>query len=272
MSGFVCPVCGSALNTEDRSLKCSSGHCYDISRSGYVNLLMSGKSGNHGDDNTMVHARRDFLDKGYYNALRDRITDTIVKYARDGSVILDAGCGECFYTSHFCEELKNSGISAEVLAIDISKNALACAKNRSREIQKAVASIFHIPAADLSCDIIVNVFAPFCREEFVRVLKPGGIYIQIIPLENHLWELKEIVYDKPYKNEVQEYFIEGFELVKCSEIRRKINLESTDDIKNLFMMTPYYYRTSEKDFNKINTVEKLKLSTEFAVLAFRKIL
>ena len=97
-----------------------------------------------------------------------------------------------------------------------------------------------------------------------------GIYIQIIPLEEHLWELKNIVYEKPYKNEVGAYVIEGFELAKASELRRKVILKETADIRNLFMMTPYYYRTSEKDFQKLLTVSSLKVSTEFAVLAFRK--
>lgn len=271
MAGFICPVCGKSLETDGKSYRCSDNHCYDISRSGYVNLLMSQKSGNHGDDKVMVHARRDFLDKGYYNALRDRITETVKKFAHDGSVILDAGCGECFYTSHFYETLNEAGVHADVLAIDISRNALACAKSRSKGIKKAVASIFHMPVADSSCDIVVNVFAPFCREEFSRVLKKDGIYIQIIPLENHLWELKEAVYDRPYRNEVQTYAIEGFELAKCSEIHRKINLASGEDIKSLFMMTPYYYKTSEKDFNKLNKIDSLTVNTEFAVLAFRKI-
>lgn len=270
MSGFICPVCEEPLEIKERSYICSHNHCYDISKSGYVNLFMSQKSGNHGDDKLMVHARRDFLDKGYYNALRTRISETVKKYCSSGSVILDAGCGECFYTSDICSTLAEAGIKAEVMAIDISKNALACAKGRSKEIKKAVASIFHIPVADSSCDIVVNVFAPFCREEFLRILKPGGIYVQIIPLEEHLWELKQAVYDKPYKNVVHEYVIEGFELAKCSEIRRKITLESSEDIKNLFMMTPYYYKTSEKDFKKLDAYEKMDISTEFAVLAFRK--
>jgi len=270
MPGFICPVCGDALELIGKSYKCSSNHCYDISRSGYVNLLLSQKSGNHGDDKLMVNARRDFLDKGYYNALRDKITDTVTKFASDGCTVLDAGCGECYYTSHFTESLKQSGINSEVLAVDISKNALAAAKSRSKDIKKAVASIFHLPVADSSCDIVVNVFAPFCREEFDRVLKKGGVYIQIIPLENHLWELKEAVYDIPYKNEVQKYEIEGFELAKCSEIHKTIKLSSCEDIKNLFMMTPYYYKTSEKDFNKLSSFDSLRVSTEFAVLAFRK--
>ena len=270
MSGFVCPVCGLPLEKSEKSYFCAGNHCYDISKSGYVNLLLSQKGGTHGDDKLMVSARRDFLDKGYYNALRDKITGTVKKYASDGSVILDAGCGECFYTSHFYDELMSAGVKAEVLALDISKNALAAAKSRSKGIEKAVASIFHMPVADSSCDIVVNVFAPFCRDEFLRVLKPGGIYIQIIPLEEHLYELKQIVYEKPYKNQVDPYRIDGFELAGSIELRRKVVLETTDDIKSLFMMTPYYYRTSEKDFAKLDSVSSLKVSTEFAVLAFRK--
>ena len=270
MSGFICPICREQLKHEEKNMKCSRGHCYDISRSGYTNLLMSQKSGNHGDDKIMVHARRDFLEKGYYNSLRDRISDTVKKYSFDGCTILDAGCGECFYTSDICSKLNAEGISAEILAIDISKNALACAKKRGAGISRAVASIFHIPVNDASCDIVVNVFAPFCRSEFLRILKKSGIYIQIIPLEEHLWELKQVVYDNPYKNIVHDYVIEGFELVKSSEIRKKITIESNDDIKNLFMMTPYYYKTSEKDFHKLDSISSMNVSTEFAVLAFRK--
>ncbi|MBE6853067.1 MAG: methyltransferase domain-containing protein [Ruminococcus sp.] len=270
MAGFICPVCGLPLKQEDKLLKCSEKHCYDISRRGYVNLLMSQKSGNHGDDKLMVRARRDFLDSGYYDSLKNKITETVIKYSHPDFVLLDAGCGECFYTSDMQKGLKEHNIPSKIFGIDISKNALSCAGERAKEINKAVASIFNIPLADASCDMIVNIFAPFCEEEFSRVLKKSGYYIQVIPLENHLWELKEIVYDTPYKNIVHDYYIDGYELVKCSEIRRKIKLASNDDIKNLFMMTPYYYKTSEKDFKKLDDKTNISVSTEFAVLTFRK--
>ncbi|MBO5859322.1 MAG: methyltransferase, partial [Clostridia bacterium] len=63
MIGFICPVCKNDFFKEDKSFKCSSGHCFDISKFGYVNLLMSSKSSlkHHGDDRLMVRARRDFL-------------------------------------------------------------------------------------------------------------------------------------------------------------------------------------------------------------------
>lgn len=41
MPDLTCPVCGGVLHREERSLRCGAGHCYDIARQGYVNLLRS---------------------------------------------------------------------------------------------------------------------------------------------------------------------------------------------------------------------------------------
>ena len=55
MSIFTCPVCGQRLEKEGAQMKCPSGHSYDISRRGYVNLLMSQASSKkrHGDDGSL---------------------------------------------------------------------------------------------------------------------------------------------------------------------------------------------------------------------------
>ena len=75
MPELTCPVCGGVLHREERSLRCGAGHCYDIARQGYVNLLRSNqsKSKRHGDDKRMVAARTAFLDAGYYAPLRDAV-------------------------------------------------------------------------------------------------------------------------------------------------------------------------------------------------------
>ncbi len=271
MASFICPVCSGELLRKGNSYICSGNHCYDISKSGYVNLLMSQKTQNHGDDKLMVRARRDFLEKGYYNKMRTALADTVKHFCKPGDTVIDAGCGECFYTSYIYDTLRSDNIDTSFLAIDISKNALAYAKHRNPDIHRAVASIFHIPVADRSCDILINVFAPYCEKEFQRVIKKDGIYIQVIPLRDHLWSLKKAVYDVPYKNVTDEYFLNGFELVKSREIKGKITLESNDDIKNLFMMTPYYYKTSAADFKKLDNYDSLTVETEFALLAYKRV-
>ena len=71
MSEFTCPVCGQRLEKHGSQMKCPLGHSYDISRRGYINLLMSQASSKkrHGDDSEMVSARTRFLSLGYYDKI-----------------------------------------------------------------------------------------------------------------------------------------------------------------------------------------------------------
>lgn len=274
MSNFICPVCGRPLNNsaDGKCLICEKNHSFDIAKSGYVNLLMSQqiKAKRHGDDRLMVNSRRDFLDKGYYNPLLEKLLPTVTHYATDGCRILDAGCGECWYTVNIYEHLERKHIRPELFGVDISKDALAAGAKRNRNIELAVTSVFHIPVGDGACDILLSVFAPFCREEFVRILKAGGILIRVIPLEKHLLSLKAAVYDKVYENKVEDLEMEGFELLERQEVKGKIHLASNEDIQRVFTMTPYYYKTSVKDQQKLALVTELDTEIEFGIFTYRK--
>ena len=82
--------------------------------------------------------------------------------------------------------------------------------------------------------------------------------LMVIPLENHLLELKQAVYDKVYKNEPSSFEIEGFKLLKSERVEYTADIACTEDIKNLFAMTPYYYKTGEKEQARLNTLQRLK--------------
>lgn len=68
---LICPICGSKLNTLNKSLVCAGHHCFDIARQGYVNLLtVQQKHSLHpGDTREQVLSRRAFLEAGYYAPL-----------------------------------------------------------------------------------------------------------------------------------------------------------------------------------------------------------
>ena len=40
-----------------------------------------------------------------------------------------------------------------------------------------------------------------------------------IPGEEHLWELKKAVYETPYKNEVRDYPLDGFEFLGTQKLK-----------------------------------------------------
>ncbi|MBD5116090.1 MAG: methyltransferase domain-containing protein [Ruminococcaceae bacterium] len=269
-SKFICPLCGNKLVKNIGSFKCLKNHCFDISGSGYVNLITKGGKKGHGDDKLMVKARRDFLSKGYYEHLKKTVTDEVLKRAEPDSVLLDSGCGEGYYTEGFHKALKEKG-GGEMYGIDVSKEALKLASKACPDVSFAVASAYCLPFEKESFDIIASLFAPLALEEFYRVLKNGGLFITAIPLENHLFGLKKAVYDTPYRNRPETTQLKGFELINSVEVKKEISLKSTEDIKNLFMMTPYYYKTSAADQGKLDRLTELVTETEFLILTYKKI-
>lgn len=272
MKTFCCPVCGEELIKNEKTYSCQNNHSFDISKKGYVNLLMSqtNKNKRHGDDKLMVNARRDFLNGKWYDKLREALFEEISAGFEKGNTLLDAGCGECYYTSYFYKRLFESGMQPNVLGVDISKNALEKA-DRTVPLERAVASIFSIPVQDEACDRVVNIFAPHSEDEFYRILKKGGKLIRAVPLPRHLWQLKQCVYDKPYENDIEDYSLKGFKIINERELKYEITLADNKTINDLFMMTPYYYKTSKEDFDKLKSVDTLKTEIEFLVLTYEKI-
>lgn len=93
----------------------------------------------------------------------------------------------------------------------------------------------------------------------------------VIPLENHLWELKCAAYDTPYKNEVSDTYLDGFDFTDRIDVKYKFDLNLGEDISSLFKMTPYYYKTGVKEQKRVEELEKLSVSAEFGILVYRKI-
>ena len=267
MSFLICPVCKGALIKNEHTYSCGAGHSFDIAKEGYVNLLMSQASSQkrHGDDKLMVRSRRDFLDKGYYSALRDAVAEELALNTAPGAHIIDVGCGEGYYT-----ELLEAVNNPVAVGIDISKDALKLASKRLKNTALCVASAFTLPCADSSADAVVNIFAPCAYGEFHRVLKENGVLIKAVPLAEHLWDLKCILYGEPYKNKPEQRDDALFELVDFKELKYTIALPCSEDIFALFTMTPYYYKTSAQDSERLLSETTLTTTVHFGVEVYKK--
>lgn len=272
MTNLICPVCGASLQDQGASYRCPQRHTFDKAKSGYVNLLpASGTGKRHGDDKLMVRARRDFLSCGYYDLFSNAIAALALELLPQNGVVLDSGCGEGKYTQDVSAALDAAGKHAEIIGIDISRDAVAYAGKRCRNVRFAAASCAAIPLADASVDLLLNIFSPFQREEYLRVLKAGGYLLRAYPLEKHLLELKQLVYDTPYLNPVEDMAEEGFSLERTEKVCYSIQVKSNENLKNLFMMTPYYYKTGREDQAKLDSVESAQITLEFAIAVYRKL-
>lgn len=272
MPQILCPVCGGVLTQKEKSYICPKGHSFDRAKSGYVNLLISHQSGSqHGDDREMVRSRRDFLEGGYYEPLRAEICQTVLQNSGDAVSLLDSGCGECWYTAEIEKTLLDAGRISDIVGIDISKDALKMGDKRGKNLRLAVASAYRLPVDDESCDIILNVFAPFAGEEYLRTLKKGGVLIHVSPDEGHLWELKKAVYEKPYLNDAPAPVQDGLTMYQEKKLRYRIDIENKEHIKALFMMTPYAHKTSLKDIARLDELERLNVAVEFVIRLYKKL-
>ncbi|WP_457790320.1 putative RNA methyltransferase [Anaeromassilibacillus sp. SJQ-5] len=272
----LCPVCQTPITTTEDGGVCRKGHRFDRARSGYMHLLPANRkhAKNPGDDKLMVDARRKFLDKGYYRPLADTVSrlagEWLANLPHQTPCVLDAGCGEGYYTTLLYDALCQRGMEPDILGVDISKLALDKAAKRQKAIFYVVASVFHLPAPDACCDLLCSLFSPYCSEEYQRVIRPGGAMLLVIPGENHLWELKQAIYERPYKNQVKPFALEGFTLLDHMQVHDTIYLAEHNDIENLFKMTPYYYKTSEQDQARLLGRGELTTQIEFEVLLYRK--
>lgn len=272
MNFFTCPICKEPFERVGNSLVCPKRHSFDLSRRGYVNLLRPSKSGGarHGDDKLMVAARTAFLDAGFYEPLLNALKAVVCPNAAEIRTVLDAGCGEGYYTNGLREALLPMSPALAVYGIDVSKDAVHAASLRERSLRLSVASIFDLPVADGSVDLLVNLFAPYDGKEFARVLRDGGMLLRVFPAERHLWELKTAVYDVPYENEIDTFDLEGFTMTEKTHLRFPLSLDCAEQIDALFKMTPYYYKTSREGQARLKALNFLETHAEFYIAVYRK--
>jgi 23S rRNA (guanine745-N1)-methyltransferase len=267
-----CSVCGESLAASEnkKSLLCEGErrHCFDILAKGYVNMALGHSGGGDGKD--AVRSRTAFLNKGFYRPFADEICRILSKYVTRGGVIVDAGCGEGYYTS-----LASEICGLRAIGFDLSKSAVeGAAKSASSRgldnVAYGVAGIFSMPLKDECADAVMNLFAPCAEEEFCRVLKRDGILLVAGAGKDHLFGFKSAIYDTPYKNELREDLPTNMEKLESVKVRFDITLDSYEDKMNLFAMTPYYYRTSKEDAEKLKSDAPIVTEVEFDIDIYRK--
>lgn len=270
---FRCPHCNAPvkLTENQKSLVCEGElkkHCFDLSSSGYVNLAPPSQS-HSGDSKEAVRARTSFLESGAYAPICKAVSDAVNKYCH-GELVVDAGCGEGYYTNNIAKSYRG-----DVVGFDLSKYGVEYAAKSAKRMGIAnsffaVSSIYSLPLADCSVGGIVNIFAPCVEAEYARVLKSGGVLITAGAGENHLLGLKKAVYETTYKNTEREDMPKSMELLEESTVAFKLELEDKNLILALFSMTPYYYKTSEADMKKLQSLKRLKTEIEVKIKIFGK--
>ena len=262
-SAFACPICQENLTLVESSLKCENRHSFDLAKFGYVNLAPQIKqSANYDKEN--FQNRQQILEAGFYQAILETISDFLATNP-SAKTVLDIGCGEGFYS----RKLQEVHPDKTFYAFDISKDSvqIAAKSEPNWTVNWFVGDLARLPIKDASMDVLLDIFSPANYDEFRRVLSKDGILIKVIPTENHLKEIRQMVQDqltkKDYSNlDIKEHSQEYFSIQACqiASLTKSITAEQR---QALLSMTPLLFHV---DQSKIDWSQLTKITIEAEIL------
>ncbi len=225
-----------------------------------------------GDSKEMVAARRAFLNAGYYGIFGRALGNCALNTARSrADAAPSAGCGlrrglvRPLHRTGLC----TGGPAGAAGGFRHRKACGASGRKGAASARYAVASSFAQPVRTGWADLLLNCFSPFAQEEFRRVLRPGGRMIYVVPGAEHLYQMKAVLYDTPYKNPVQEVAYEGFRPIGEREVSGSITVPA-GQLEALFAMTPYYWKTPRDGAARLAALPELTTDIAFRFLVFEK--
>ncbi|HEE6385910.1 putative RNA methyltransferase [Acinetobacter baumannii] len=263
---LMCPVCHQRLELVSKTWRCEQGHSYDIAKQGYVNLhvVQHKHSKNPGDTPESVDARRAFLQGGYYQPLQQAVVHLLKDLK--AKMVLDIGCGEGYYTSAMQQVVE------QCIGVDIAKNAVQRAARLNDKVTWVVGTGATLPVIDQSMDVCTSLFSPIPQTEILRVLKDDGYLIVVTPATDHLYAMREALFEQVNPH-IPQKFVEQlqdlFELKEQQVIDAPLVLDQ-QALKNLIAMTPYAYKASPERRMQLEQKAHLQVTASFQIYLFQK--
>jgi 23S rRNA (guanine745-N1)-methyltransferase len=271
---LACPLDGTPLRCTGSAWTCASGHCFDIASQGYTHLLpvQHKRSRDPGDSKEMVAARRRFLTAGFYQPIAAAVSRAVLAdLPADASIsCLDAGCGEGYYMRQLAGAVGDEQTLA-LLGLDISKWAVLSAAKQDKRPSWVVGSNANLPVQSGTLDRVLCMFGFPVYAEFARVLKPGGLLVQVDAGPDHLRELREIIYPslKP-ERPADRQTPAGFSRLPTETLCFSIELTSAEQIADLLAMTPHLFRASALGRAAAAALTALSLSVDVRLTCFER--
>jgi 23S rRNA (guanine745-N1)-methyltransferase len=198
---LACTVrgCGAPLARAGACWRCPSGHSFDVSRRGYVNLLQpqDRRSLAAGDSAVAVDARARSLERGVGRALQSELVAVVYALGLPpGAIAVELGSG----TGDLLRELAaTAGFGC--IGLDLSVPAIEHAARVERETLAAGATGApctwvvanadrRLPLLDGSAALVLSVQGRRNPSEALRVLAPGGSWLIAVPGVDDLAELR----------------------------------------------------------------------------------
>ena len=146
--------------------------------------------------------------------------------------------------------------------------AIKQAARSPQPVKWMVADITNIPMKDQSVDCILDVFTPANYKEFVRILKPGGVLVKVVPGASHMSQLRKaaapLLRNKSYSNEeVLDYFEKNFEMVSRTPVSKTMEI-GKEHLADLVRMTPLLFDVDKSRLD-VSGIREITVEAEVLV-------
>ena len=231
-----CPLCGGAFSLKEKSLVCEKRHTYDIARQGYVNFVPGQKEMFYKKE--LFESRAKVFEAGVYQNVIRRVSAAVDHFVKkENPVLLDAGCGEGYYTKNVCHQRTMTRIG-----FDLSRDAVRLAARGERTAHFFAADLRSIPLRDGMADVLLDIFTPANYAEFARVLSPEGVVIKLAPRSGYLHELRTLAGDRLRRRDydggdVERYVQEKMNVLAQEAITYTLSV-TQETAQHLARMTP----------------------------------
>ena len=236
-----------------------------------------------GDEKEMLQARRNFLERGWYQPLSDAINKQVWEHLQEKMdydhemAVVDLGCGEGYYLGRLEANLrqKATAFNNPMFGLDIAKDAIRMASKRHRNIRFLVSDANrNLPFSDGTVACLLNIFSPRNAAEFGRVIHPTGMLLVVIPNQGHLGELRQhcqLLQIEENKSEQLSASLSKWLLMTASErLEVPMHLE-TQSLLELVKMTPNYWHMSSADWERLESIPALNVTADFQIMRFKPI-
>lgn len=249
-------------------MTCPRGHAYDISRTGYFNLLQPHHRRSHfaGDSKDVVQARATAIAAGVGRRLFAHVADLAGQQVAPLEVVVDLGCGTGNQLAMMAERQPIVGVG-----IDISTAAVDHAARQFPELTWVVANADRrLPIVDRSTALVLSLHGRRNAAECARVLRPGGRVIVAVPAPDDLVELRTAVHgqaiDRSREASVAREFDASFVLDAQHTVRDRVTLTPLE-LRALLRIT--YRGARQSHAARLESLERLDITLASAVSVFR---
>ncbi len=226
---ILCTVrgCGSPLERGARRWSCARGHCFDVARRGYVNLLQpqDRRSSAAGDSLAATAARSRLAEAGHLAPLAAGLADLLGRRPPPSDAAwLDVGAGDGWLLGELLR-----GRAVEAHALDLSAPAVDFAARRLPAATWLVANADRgLPYAARSFGLVLSITSRWTFAEIARVLVPEGTLLFAVAGEDDLAELRALLHGaalaKPRLERALAEAGEHFAVVATATIRWQVEL------------------------------------------------